>query len=727
MLVHDGSVRGGVAQEAARALWYPLWDAGLVLGNAQRTPKEALALAREDVDTLTGLMHMRVVMGDLAIVDELLRDAHALARRRRDDINEKLAIAAWARAERPGPIAEMLEPNLKEGAGGLRDVQALEWAGWTLDEGGGLDGLVAADLLEVGDIEVLEQARAHLLDVRVELHRATGTRSDVLTLQEQDAVAHALDVEDADDLIRALASVGRSVQWISGDVWRRLAPGRRRARRLARKEREVEPGIWLRRGAVELSESAELDARTVLRAAAVAARRGRPLSRATLERARELEPPAWDAELRAAFVDLLRLGHPAIPVIESLDQVGVLTALLPEWVNVRARPQRNAYHRFTVDRHLLEAVAECAGILDERSFDGDVARRTRPELLLLGALLHDIGKGLPDDDHSVSGAAAARTITTRMDLDPHGIDVVSWLVRSHLLLADTATRRDLTDSDTIIRFGRAVRDTERLDLLYALTVGDSRATGSAAWGSAKAALVRQLFVEADRLLEEGVVGARLSDERREALEQHRDLMSARELAVRWGDRDDELLECIVVAPDRAGLLATVAGVLAVHGFDIRAASAYGDETGMAVEVYRGVDTFGRIDADGRRKIEHDIADALAGRFTVRDRLDPRARRYRRAPTGDDAVEVRFDLEASTNATVCEVHAPDDVGLLARIAAVFTDLELDVTAALVSTLGDRVVDVFYVRDAYGAKLTEPLALDRLRATLVARLTADTLLT
>ena len=725
MLVHEGSVRGGVAEAAARALWYPLWDAGLVLGNALRTPKEALTLAREDIDTLTGLMDMRVVIGDVALVDDLLRDARELARKRGPRVTEALALAAWTRAERP--IAEMLEPNLKEGAGGLRDIQALEWAGWTLDDRGRLAALTSAGLVAPDDVEVLTSARARLLDARVELHRVTGTRSDVLTLQEQDAVAAALDAGDADDLIRDLASVGRSVTWISGDVWRRLAPGRRRARRLARRERELEGGIWARAGAVEIAEDAPLDASILLRAAGHAARLGRPLSRATLERFRELEPAPWDPELRAAFVALLRIGRAAIPVVESLDQVGALAALLPEWVHVRARPQRNAYHRFTVDRHLLEAVAECGAILDERGFDGDVARRTRPELLLLGALLHDIGKGLPDDDHSVSGAAAARTITARLGLDAHGIDVIAWLVRHHLLLADTATRRDLTVDETIIRFGRAVRDTERLDLLYALTVGDSRATGPAAWGRSKAALVRQLYVEADRLLEEGVVGARLSDERREALEKHRDLLSQRQLAVTWDDRDDELLECTVVAPDRPGMLATVAGVLALHGFDIRAASAYGDETGMALEVYRGVDTFERLDGGGRATIEHDIDGALAGRLPVRERLDQRIRRYRRTPTGDDTVEVRFDLDASTTATVCEVHAPDDVGLLARIAAVFTDLELDVTAALVSTLGERVVDVFYVRDVYGAKLTEPLALDRLRATIVARLTADTLLT
>jgi [protein-PII] uridylyltransferase len=407
--------------------------------------------------------------------------------------------------------------------------------------------------------------------------------------------------------------------------------------------------------------------------------------------------------------------------------VGALVALIPEWACVQARPQRNAYHRFTVDRHLLECVAECAALMDEPGFDGDAARRSRPDLLLLGALLHDIGKGIPGDDHSVTGARAARAITERIGLDRHGVDVVEWLVRNHLLLAETATRRDLAEEETIVRFGRAVRDTERLDLLYALTVADSRATGPAAWSTGKAALVRQLFLEADGLLERGVVGPGLSDDRIAALESHGGALAAKQLAITWEDRDDGLVECTVVAPDRTGLLATVTAVLALHGFDIRGASAYGDESGMALEVYRGVDTFERIDAAGRQAIEADVASAIGGTFPVRRKLDERMRRYRRSHSADATVHVSFDLDASSAATVCEVHAPDDVGLLARIAAVFADLEIDVSAALVSTLGERVVDVFYVQDAHGAKLTEPLALERLRATIVARLTADSLLT
>jgi [protein-PII] uridylyltransferase len=438
---------------------------------------------------------------------------------------------------------------------------------------------------------------------------------------------------------------------------------------------------------------------------------------------RALPEVRWNADARGLLVALLREGARAVPVFEALDQVGVMERLLPEWADVRAKPQRNAYHRYTVDRHLLECVARCAALLDEPGFDGDVARRTRPELLLLSALLHDIGKGQPGD-HSAIGAATARTVGQRLHLDAHGIEVLAWLVHEHLLLAETATRRDLTEEETIVRFGRAVRDTERLDLLYALTVGDSRATGPAAWSRAKAALLKQLFFETDTLLERGVVGRDHAAERSAVVDRHRDLLARRELAMSWTTGDDGLLECAVAAPDRPGLLAIVAGVLAVHGFDIRGARVFGADGEMALEVHRGVDTFSRLGDAGRRAVEADVAAALAGTLPLRERLAERDHRYRKPHASRD-VRVSFDLEASSAATVVEIEAPDDVGLLARVAAVFTDLGFDVTAALVSTLGDRVVDAFYLRDEHGAKPTLPLTLDRLRATLVARLSADAL--
>ena len=730
MLLHDGSASPADVAAGAERLWYPLWDAGLVLGHAVRTPREALALAGEELEALTSLLEIRHLVGDPDLATEVAGRTRQLAHKRRGTFLEALATAASSREEQPGPIAEMLEPNLKDGAGGLRDLQSLSWAGWAVDATlGGVDALVQAGYLQPDDPALLARARAKLLDVRVSLHRVTGGRSDQLTLQEQDAVAVVAGAADADALVRGLSEVTRGVTWITQEVWRRLRSSRRGSfGRSGGRERSVADGVVLRDGVIALASDAPIDVATTLVAARCAAEHGVPIERASLERLRGLEhDPVPVPEVRDALVALLRHGRAAVPVIESLDQVEAMGAVLPEWTPVRALPQRNAYHRFTVDRHLLECIAECAALIDDDGFDGDVARRTRVDLLLLGALLHDIAKGAPDD-HSKAGAVTARTVGRRLGLDEHGVDVLEWLVRNHLLLADTATRRDLSDEDTIVRFGRAVGDTERLDLLYALTVGDSRATGPAAWNRAKAALIRQLFVEADSLLERGVVGVGNALEHERTLEVHRALLAGGVLALSWDDRPDGLLECSIAAPDRRGLLATVAGVLALHGFDVRGAALYGAPDGMALEVYWGVDEFGRLDAAGRDAVERDVEAALAGRLSLEDRLGERFARYRRPHGSHDAsVRISFDLEASTSATVVEVHAPDDVGLLARVAAVFADLELDVSAALVQTLGERVVDVFYVRDVHGAKPTAPLALERLRATLMARLVRDTVVT
>ncbi|MGQ0805211.1 MAG: [protein-PII] uridylyltransferase [Actinomycetota bacterium] len=752
MFLYDG--RGPVA-DAVAGLWYPLWDAGFVLGNSTRTVKEALALADADLAALTALLETRAVGGDAGLADELAAQARRLVHRRRKRVIDALADATAARADRPGPVAEMLEPNLKDGAGGLRDIQALRWAGWALGPEGPAT-LVERGYLQPNDLDALAAAKDVLLRARVALHRVTGGRSDLLTLQEQDAVAAAVGTSDADALVRDLAAAGRTVSWVASDVWSRLrAALRGPGGRLARRDRPLGEGVVLRDGRVQLAADVTVDAALVLRAARAAADRETDIDRTELDRFRlELRDPHWGPEERDEFVQLLRSGRRAVAALEALDHVGVLERLLPEWAHVRSLPQRNAYHRFTVDRHLLEAVAECASLLTAPGLEGDIARRARVDLLLLGALLHDVGKGHPGD-HSATGAEIARAVGARIGLEEADVDTLVWLVRHHLLLAQTATRRDLSEEAAVTRFGRAVGDAERLDLLYALTVGDSRATGPAAWSPTKAALVRELFIKTDALLERGVVVSPLAAERRAALADltgrdeadafldampaayttafepdvtahHRALLEAGFLAVEWADLADGRLECTVVAPDRTGLLSTVAGVLALSGFDIRDATGYSHRAGVALEVFTGVDRFGRLaDREGRDEVVATLDEALRGELPLEERLIDRARRYRSAPRGADAdgVDVRVDLEASDFATVVEVHAPDEVGLLARVTAVFAELALDVSLAKVATLGDRVVDVFYVRDATGAKITDRAVLEQLRTALVDRIAGD----
>jgi [protein-PII] uridylyltransferase len=765
MLLHVGANRRNTRSpsDEARRLWYPLWDAGFVLGHSVRTVKEALDLADQSLDAITALTEVRVVAGSSELAARLVTNVRRLAPRRRGRLISQLAAAARERARRPGPIAEMLEPNLKHGAGGLRDVQSPGWVGWALEPSpiaepgwaGGVHTLVERGYLQAGDPVRFQTARALLLDARVALHRCTGGRSNQLTLQEQDSVARLVGVADADALVRTLGEAARAVTWTTSDLWERLLAAEEGPRSRASGSRDLGDGMTLRDGRLAFDVDQPIDATRVLALSARAAQLRCQFEPGTLNRIAGLGEVEWTEEGRDAFIALLRTGRRAISVFETLDHVGVLGRLLPQWENVRARPQRNAYHRFTVDRHSLEAVAECVAILDasdpaEQGLDSDIARRVRSDVLLLGALLHDIGKGLPGD-HSEVGAETARKVAERVLLDASGTEALIWLVRHHLLLADTATRRDLNDELTITRFARTVESTERLDLLYVLTLGDSRATGPAAWSSNKAMLVRQLWIKTNALLSEGTLSSEPVSRHRaglreligeaadeyldampaayaaaftpEALAHHRDLVLDGRLAVEWAPKGDQF-GCTVVARDSTGLLATVAGTLALVGLDISAASCYTHRIGMAIEVFSGVDRFGRLEAESdRARVRGMLVDALAGELPLEERLAARTRRYRtsRAAGGARSVSVFVDVEASTFATVLEVHAPDDVGLLARVAAVFADLDLDVRQAIVSTLGDRVVDVFYLRDANAQKITDTLTLDRLRATVLARLT------
>jgi [protein-PII] uridylyltransferase len=706
VLVHNG-IRdiSGVAD----GIWYPVWDEGVRLDHSVRRPAEVLSAASEDLRVALGLLDARMVWGERKLAEPLIEKAKAAWRDRLG--TQYLPVIEVQMAERratAGDVAFLLEPDLKESHGGLRDVGVLRAI-----------SAYAPLLADYADLASLEGATSLLTTIRVELHRMAGREHDRLLLQDQDQVADALGFADADALMLAVSTAGRQIAWVSDDVWRTRklwdptpAPKHRFRRRApdtatAPVTYDLGPDLMEVNGEIALTSSAPVsnDTSLPLRLAATAAELDLPISRGSLHRlADRMVPPSdpWSDATRQALVALLALGRPAVDKIESLDQHGLLVRLIPEWAAVRNKPQRNAYHRFTVDRHLLEAAALAAELTDTVE---------RPDLLLIGALLHDIGKGFPGD-HTAVGIEVVDRIATRMGFPPRDVEVLVDLVRHHLLLPDTATRRDLDDPTTIDRVAHAAGNRTTLHLLAALTEADSRATGPSAWGPWKAGLVTDLVERADKVLQGEAAAPALPEL---LLAAHRELIDEVR-ATALPSVSLQPPQVIVAAPDRPGIFSSVAGALAINGMDVRAANVAGEE-GVAVEVFTV--EVARGTWPDTAKLREDLAAVLTDRLAIGERLSERERIYpvrRRSAAHLPLSEVTIDNDASETATVVEVRAPDEIGLLHRITRALFEAGLDVVSARVSTLGEMVVDAFYVRASGGGKVSDATRLSAITAAI-----------
>ncbi len=674
LLVHDVKPRkvGAKIEPVASALWYPLWDSGVKLGHAVRSVSEQLELARTDLDSATAMLSARPLAGDDELAREVIAKALDTWERQGDAHLDELHRRTVERQQSAGDVAYTLEPDLKDGHGGLRDVQSLWWAG-----AAGLR-IIAEDLIG------LDECYDTLLRARVALHRATGRAGEVLHLEDQDATAAAGGWGDADALMADVAAAGRTIAWLADENW-----GRAVAPESAEPNRLIAPGIVLHGGEIELTDGADpaADPTLVLRAGVAAARHECRIGRSSLERLSEGTaewPGTWPIGGTADLVALLLEGHRAIPVMETLDQRELISRLLPEWAPVRSKPQRNAYHRFTVDRHLWEAAANAA----------ELAHRVRrPDLLVVGALFHDLGKGYPGD-HTEVGIELVKEIGPRLGFSEGEVDVLARLIEHHLLLPDVAMRRDLTDEATIQLVADAVGSSEVLNLLHALTEADSKATGPSAWGSWKEELVTELVDRVRHLLGGGDV----------AEVTWRLFPDAETLALMAGSETDithrgDLVT--VVSPDATGTFSQVAGVLSLHGLDVVSARAHSDEQGMAASQFRVVEPTNGFDWPA---IEADLGRALAHQLAIEARLADRAKTYSRRRRTQarqpDPPSVHFVDNASSNATVIEVRAATKVGILHRITKALSELGLDIRHATVQTIGMEVVDTFYVRTSHG---------------------------
>jgi [protein-PII] uridylyltransferase len=693
VLVHDGKppeVLGPIADK----LWYPLWDANIRLDHSVRTVSEALNTANADLTAALGMLEARHIAGSETLSTELIdgikRQWRSGIRSRMDELVD-MTHARWLRL---GRIAHRAEPDLKSGRGGLRDVQLLN--ALALAQLIDRHGMARADTA-VGS---LDDAYLTLLDVRTELHVVSGRGRDQLLAQFADEISEALGVGDRFDLARMLSSAGRTISFhaVTGLRTAANALPKRGITALMRrpKRRPLDEGVVEYAGEIVLARDAhpETDPGLVLRVAAASADSGVPIGAATLSRLDSAPPlpTPWPREALDDLLVVLLAGPTAVPTIEALDRTGLWGQLLPEWDAIRDLPPRDVSHKWTVDRHVVECAVHAAPL---------TTNVARPDLLALGALLHDIGKGR-GVDHSVLGADLVIPIGQRLGLAPGDVDTISKMVRHHLLLPITATRSDLNDPKTIEAVSEALGgDPQLLELMHALSEADSKATGPGVWSDWKASLVEDL-VRRCRL---AMAGETLPQAEPTA-PHYLSLAERQGVHVELQPGDGERLGAVMVAPDQRGLVSKAAAVLALNSLRVHSASVNIHE-GVVITDFVVSPLFGSPPA--AELLRQQFVGALHGDIDVCAMIEKRDNEATMSATARAGeVQVGVPVTRSTapprilwldtdtpGQLILEVRAMDRVGLLALLTRALERAETDILWAKVNTFGSTAADVFCV--------------------------------
>jgi [protein-PII] uridylyltransferase len=700
LFLHNGRVDQKTLTELVNKVLYPLWDKSFKVDHSVRTRTETRDTANSDLKVALGLLDIRLICGDPDLVAAVQHDAiddwRGNSRQRLPQLRESLR----ERHERAGELAYLLEPDLKEARGGIRDITALRAIA--------LSGAVTVSL------EHVSSAESVLMNAREALHEVTGRDKDRLLFQEQDKVAEVLKYKDADELMSAIAQAARSVDYLLESTWHRFDHrGKDGLGRFLKKPRttQVAPGITISHQEVSISQDYDLAEDPVIgiRAAAIAAQAGLPLSPATMQRLMNTYrdgigelPNPWPRAARENLITLIGAGQPMVHIWEGLDQEEILFEWIPEWRSVRSLPQRNALHRHTVDRHMVETAVFAAALTRQVH---------RPDLLLFAALFHDLGKGT-QEDHSERGERLIAPLAERIGFSSTDVETLKLLVKHHLLLSATATRRDLDDPATISSVTAVVPDLQTLELLHALSIADGQATGRAAWSDWKESLLNELVSKVKSALTDNTIASAPI-----FTEEQLQFANSGKLRVLIEDRDpDYAIE--IIAPDKPGLLSIVAGVLNLARFDVRSARTQTIQNSAVMKWIVTPNQYAPT-VDGNL-IQQMISDALVDASELSERISRRISDYASLPTIPvPSPVVETFMDAATNATIIEVRSHDRPALLFGIGEAITKCQIDIKSAIVTTLGAEAIDTLYVTEIGGGGLSAARAqevADRLTAAL-----------
>ena len=755
------------AESVIESTLYMLWDLRLKVGHASRTIRDCLRLGREDITIRTALLEHRFLYGDAALAGEL--DEALWGKLFKGTAGEFIEAKLEERAQRlekNGNQRYMVEPNVKEGKGGLRDLQTLFWIAKYLHRVRDTSELVAQGMFSAEEYETFEDAEEFLWSVRCHMHDIAGRAQDQLTFDLQVAVAARMGYRDhsgrravehfMQDYFRTATTVGELTRiFLTGLEARHVkrAPrliGLLRRRRAAKGFRIVQNRLTF-----ASPDVIHKDRMMILRLFAEALRTGvliHPDAMRLVAGHLHLIDDDLRADPEAAklFLDtLLKHGNPE-RALRRMNELGVLGAFIPEFQPIVAMMQFNMYHSYTVDEHTIQVISNFAQIErkeleDELPVATLILREGRPnrKVLMVAMLCHDIGKGR-DEDHSVLGARLARGIAPRLGLTKKECEDVEWLVRHHLLMSDMAQKRDIAEPRTVRDFARAVGTVKRLDLLTVLTVCDIRGVGPTTWNNWKAVLLRALYRQTRKVLEDGMEAINVElrggearrflrkvleaegwdkAEIRHELSRHyppywqglhvtahvvfarllRDIAEDEVKIDLFPDEDRDATRICFALTDHPGVFSRLAGALALVGAGVVDARTYTTRDGYATAAFWVQDAQGHpYAADRLGRLSDMIHKSLRGEIITREAMKSRDVIKKRERAFRVPTSITFDNEGSDIYTIIEVDTRDRPGLLYDLTRTLADANVYIASAVIATYGEQVVDTFYVKDMFGLK-------------------------
>ncbi len=737
----------------AESVFYPLWDAGLEVGHGVRTPDVCLEEAGNDFFLQVSLLDARLIVGSMPLFSSFMEKYRkTYVEGQRKSFLQDMIFHRRKRHERFANHSYLLEPHIKEGRGGFRDMQAMLWSAQVLFGLKKAEDLEAAGLLIPKELETFNKASNDLIKIRNRLHYLSSRKNDQLFFEHQEEMAQAFGYKDqkgklgVEAFMRDVHSHLQTIA-VTTDLFFEHASEVLGLDEGKTEPKELETGIVLRRERIHISGNLSLEKRPqlLMRAFVQVAKTGFPLhhrtkklisSRVDLinDKMRQSKP------MGKAFVEILQSKKGSMAALTDMLESGALSAYIPEFANLKSLAQHDIYHVFTVDRHLLQTVEEMNKL--QKSEHNLFITVASPSILFLAALLHDIGKG-SGKNHAEYGADLARSIGERIGMPAADINCLAFLVREHLFLADIAMRRDLEDEGLIIRCAEHVEDPDRLTMLYLLTIADARATGPSAWSDWKAALLQELFLKTINVLGSG--GLALPDPRQEVTWMQEQITALQGETSRvpleilpddylQGFTPDEVREHIdchdqlktrdvllqakrhgahwtllIMTRDKPGMLSKIFGVLALHNLEVMSAQIYTWKDGTVVDTLDVVSTLdNNFEDQDWQALRSDLSRAIHFKLGLAHRLHQKLKPAQHASPQvgkQQPAKVIIDHSESELYTIIEVYALNRTGLLYDITRTLTDFGINIFRAKIGTKGDQIVDVFYVLNHEGEKIKD----------------------